>query len=1020
MDSGPKDLPNDHILHPTPAIVIAVGDYAAQITHQAMTIHLRGDPRRRAASVFYELAPDEETGWTLVELSGRVYAQHEPGVESYLDQRREALQQAISHGKELKNRLETVLHEQRVHDRLIEAGWANEYNVPLNVFVVADVNDPWAAGVLLPFGALLNEAIASTTWCYGHWLLDTAVFPASPADRDRAIWSFLAALDDFLMPESTCRESLAAALGLRHRNMPNFAVYLVDTHKAGTAVVEDDEELDTLTGNALLALLDGELANRFSQERDPDSVFERHGFYSGIGAATLIYAPDSLQAACAQRIAHQFITETILSSARDGNAAINQAHIIEDKLGDLYTWLSAAATGLEAPLGPVEVSPETLTLSLTLKDFKLTAMDLEDIRSTKWPSLLERYVAQFQESTLPEAKQTLADNTTELQTRLKKALAEATEALPLKASLYPGGLDNARQTLELSVAQLRSTMRSIEDYKAQSRAQQTEGKTNLETCVREMRQLIDGAPRIPSLLLKLPGSIRKWLIPIYVTVEYGPELVQLRTLRDKSIGLLTGICAAYLKHAALQTITDIPQQLQDQLQQAQDDLAALRSTFEEACGDLSADWPTFPLGAEENGWHRLFREPVADVSVAEWAYERYHPDLISWLPQLARTQLMKPHWRTVSSEALAVWVLDQGLEAYEDVWRLDVERVFALLAAAAPESRPSDSVSTAMAVSTPPVRPDFDAIGGSTGALTTFHALVGNVKWQYCRVPDKANGAKRWESITTSDRYAATFVQTSRNFPLRALTDSFEDTWRELDSLAQDERQAYDLLAPLEGAKPPPPDPIDPGDPDAVHKSFRWRFRPRGSGEEVEQEIQLTLSQSRYAYYRQEPRLTERWNRYAEIEMPEVRQLAMAFQTLHAEHEWGTRNQASNVLKFVQTCIPYARDKETTGHTEWPRYPIETLIEETGDCEDVAILCAAIIARLGFRVVLLDYPGHVAFGVAGADGLQGDYVLDPRSNLRFFYGEATADGWHLGEIPKRYTSQPPEDILPVTILIEED
>ena len=210
------------------------------------------------------------------------------------------------------------------------------------------------------------------------------------------------------------------------------------------------------------------------------------------------------------------------------------------------------------------------------------------------------------------------------------------------------------------------------------------------------------------------------------------------------------------------------------------------------------------------------------------------------------------------------------------------------------------------------------------------------------------------------------------------------------------------------------------GDASQVHKRFHWTFKPKGSSKEIEQTIDLTLSRTRFEYYRRQPRLNEQWNAYAELEMPEVRDLASAFQQLHARQRWNTFNQAHNVLKFVQSCVPYSFDQDTTGYADWARYPIETLMEGTGDCEDVAILCAAIIARLGFQVVLLLYPAHLAFGVAGADHLKGDYLEDPKTGLRYFYGEATANGWRLGEIPKNYQNVRPEKILPVTILIREE
>ena len=71
-------------------------------------------------------------------------------------------------------------------------------------------------------------------------------------------------------------------------------------------------------------------------------------------------------------------------------------------------------------------------------------------------------------------------------------------------------------------------------------------------------------------------------------------------------------------------------------------------------------------------------------------------------------------------------------------------------------------------------------------------------------------------------------------------------------------------------------------------------------------------------------------------------------------------------------------------------------------------------------MVLLVYPKHIAFGVAGAEKLKGEYVHDLGTGRFYFYGEATADGWHLGQIPKEYREIKPQQIVPVNILIEEE
>jgi len=153
--------------------------------------------------------------------------------------------------------------------------------------------------------------------------------------------------------------------------------------------------------------------------------------------------------------------------------------------------------------------------------------------------------------------------------------------------------------------------------------------------------------------------------------------------------------------------------------------------------------------------------------------------------------------------------------------------------------------------------------------------------------------------------------------------------------------------------------------------------------------------------------------------MPEINNLALEFNKIFSQYSWSTYNKAYCVLKFVQNAITYQYDKDSKQQTEWPRYPIETLAEAVGDCEDVAILCAAILIRLGFDVVLLLYPKHMAFGVCGSPNMRGYYVFDPKTGKKYYYGEATNDGWRLGEIPSDYINKV-EEIIKVELLVNDD
>ncbi|NQT08492.1 hypothetical protein HQ586_05390, partial [Candidatus Bathyarchaeota archaeon] len=52
------------------------------------------------------------------------------------------------------------------------------------------------------------------------------------------------------------------------------------------------------------------------------------------------------------------------------------------------------------------------------------------------------------------------------------------------------------------------------------------------------------------------------------------------------------------------------------------------------------------------------------------------------------------------------------------------------------------------------------------------------------------------------------------------------------------------------------------------------------------------------------------------------------------------------VVAFVQS-LPYTSDDVTTGFDEYARYPLETLVDGGGDCEDTSILTSAILDGMG-------------------------------------------------------------------------
>ena len=112
--------------------------------------------------------------------------------------------------------------------------------------------------------------------------------------------------------------------------------------------------------------------------------------------------------------------------------------------------------------------------------------------------------------------------------------------------------------------------------------------------------------------------------------------------------------------------------------------------------------------------------------------------------------------------------------------------------------------------------------------------------------------------------------------------------------------------------------------------------------------------------------------------------------------------RADFVLKFVQLCTEYELDSVYSGKTEYWKYPIETLFEGKGDCEDTSILYCALMKAMGYDVALLVYEGkeyskgHAAASIA-LDSCPGGTYYE-KNGLHYYYCETTSDTKNVGDI----------------------
>lgn len=161
-----------------------------------------------------------------------------------------------------------------------------------------------------------------------------------------------------------------------------------------------------------------------------------------------------------------------------------------------------------------------------------------------------------------------------------------------------------------------------------------------------------------------------------------------------------------------------------------------------------------------------------------------------------------------------------------------------------------------------------------------------------------------------------------------------------------------------------------------------------------------------YRYYQGRSRGSERdYAQYAvsDYDRKILRDIGLWFLRSGEEHRFSRSDTILNLLSFVQ-AFPYAQDNVSTGYDEYPKYPVETLAEQDGDCEDTSILTTALLNEMGVPTVLLSFPGHMAVGVTWDEPLPLPAIR--YQGVSYYYVDTTVPGSSPGEIPPVLREQP--------------
>ena len=173
--------------------------------------------------------------------------------------------------------------------------------------------------------------------------------------------------------------------------------------------------------------------------------------------------------------------------------------------------------------------------------------------------------------------------------------------------------------------------------------------------------------------------------------------------------------------------------------------------------------------------------------------------------------------------------------------------------------------------------------------------------------------------------------------------------------------------------------------------------------------ITLNISTNLYDYYQNErEHLAYRYqfnggeippNYFSFMLSEHDREIMQALADEFSSHSVSELESINLALTFVQS-LPYAYDTDSKGTDEYVRYPVETLVDGRGDCEDKVALLAALLYEMEVDFILLVLPEHMAVGVC-SDGIEANRYLSFHDK-RYYYMETTMEGWRIGQIPEDY------------------
>ncbi len=128
-----------------------------------------------------------------------------------------------------------------------------------------------------------------------------------------------------------------------------------------------------------------------------------------------------------------------------------------------------------------------------------------------------------------------------------------------------------------------------------------------------------------------------------------------------------------------------------------------------------------------------------------------------------------------------------------------------------------------------------------------------------------------------------------------------------------------------------------------------------------------------------------------------IKGIVDTFKAMGAKEGYSDFMIAYLMISFVQS-MNYISD----GKTDHPNFPLETIFNKGGDCEDTSILAAELLRQMGYKTSLIILGKHMGAGIKLG-------LLDPKGSTyytengtRYYFIETVAKGYTIGTLPDEF------------------